>query len=63
MYQVPPAPVPPKKRYLRVDDPAEIAAIMLPGLRSPIGEVRHGECWAEAMSLAQFRRQPVEFVV
>jgi hypothetical protein len=32
-------------------------------LRSPIGEVRHGECWAEAMSLAQFRRQPVEFVV
>jgi hypothetical protein len=33
MYQVPPAPVQPKKRYLRVDDPAEVAAIMLPGLR------------------------------
>ena len=63
MYQVPPAPIPPKKRYLRVDDPTEVAVIMLPGLRDPIGEIRHGQCWAEAKSLAMYRRQPVTFDV
>jgi hypothetical protein len=60
-YTVPPPPLRPKARYVRVTDDAEVAAIMRACLRDPIGEFRNGEYWAEAKSLAQFRGQRVEF--
>lgn len=69
-YQVPPKPADPKPRYVRVTDQAEIEAIKRAGLRDPIGgphwidgSAQPVEWYAEAHSLAQFRGQPVEFVV
>jgi len=67
-YQVPPKPAEPKPRYVRVTDPAEIAAINRNDLRAPIattyfdseGRITY---WAEAHSLAQFRGHPVGFNV
>jgi hypothetical protein len=62
-YTVPPAPKHAKPRFVRVTDAAEIAAIEASDFRAPIGKCENGVWYAEAMSLAQFRRQPVEFVV
>jgi len=60
-YRVPDAPRPPKKRYVVVTDPAEIEAVKRAGLRDPIGGLIEGKWYAEAGSLAQWRKQRVEF--
>ncbi len=61
-YTVPPAPKPAKPRYVRVTDPVEIDAIINADLRGPVGmQDNGGVWWAEALSLAQFRRQQVTF--
>jgi hypothetical protein len=62
-YRVPDAPRPPKRRYVVVTDPDEIEAIKRAGLRDPIGGCLNGQWFAEAHSLAQYRKQPVEFEV
>jgi hypothetical protein len=62
-YRVPDAPRPPKKRYVVVTDPAEIEAVRRAGLRDPIGGLIEGKWYAEAASLAQWRRQKVEIDV
>lgn len=63
-YTVPPKPAEPKPRYVEVTDSYEKEAVERGGLRDPIGMFdKDGRCWAEAHSLAQFRGQPVEFVV
>ncbi len=62
-YRVPDKPKPPKQRYIVVTDPDEIEAIKRAGLRDPIGGFLNGQWFAEAHSLAQYRRQPVDFDV
>jgi len=68
-YTVPPKKPDPKPRYVLVTDPLEIEAIQRGGLRDPIGGRMNPEAhavgiwYAEVHSLAQFRGQPVEFVV
>ncbi len=62
-YTVPPKPAEPKPRYVRITDPAEIEAVQRADLRAPIGKCVDGQWFAEAHSLAQYRKQPVEFTV
>jgi hypothetical protein len=69
-YALPEKPVDPKPRYVEVTDRDEIAAITRGGLGDPIGgrvESEDGEwtvSWfATAHSLAQYRKQAVNFDV
>ncbi len=63
-YKVPPKKAEPVQRYRRIEDPAEIAAMLDGNLRAPIGKVdENGTAWAENHSLRQHRRLPVEFDV
>ena len=62
-YTVPPKKPDPKQRFVRVTDPDEIRAIERNCLDSPIGAFMDGAWWAEAHSLAQFRKQHVTFDV
>ncbi len=63
-YTVPPKKTDPKPRLVRVTDPAEVEAVQRSALRDPIGIVdSDGTALVEAHSLAQYRKQPVEFVV
>lgn len=63
-YQVPPRPVAPKPRMVRVCDPSIIAAVKVNDLRSPIGAIDNdGTCWVESHSLRQYLGEPVEFSV
>ncbi len=62
-YRVPDKPKPPKQRYVEVTDPETIEAIKRAGLRDPVGGLIEGKWYAEAHSLAQYRRKPVEFTV
>ena len=62
-YTVPPKPTPPKQHFVRVTDIAEIEAIQRCDIRSPIGMCKDGNWWAEAHSLAQYRKRAVQFDV
>lgn len=67
-YTVPPKPTPPKQHFVRVTDLVEIEAMQRSALRDPIGmlvqfNADEPEWWAEAHSLAQYRKRAVQFDV
>jgi hypothetical protein len=62
-YRVPDKPKPPKQRYVVVTDPDEIEAVKRAGLRDPVGGLIDGKWYAEAFTLAQYRRKKVEIEV
>lgn len=62
-YKIPDEPKPPMPRMVPVSDPEEILAIQRAGLRDPIGVEYQGTWFAEAFSLKQYRKEPVEIEV
>jgi hypothetical protein len=62
-YVIPPAPVDPKHRYVRVTDPAEIAACIRNELKDPDGQEIGGEWFATLGSLRKFRGEQQEIEV
>lgn len=62
-YRIPEPVQDQKPRFIRITDPEEIAAMLRGDMDSPIGDEYAGAFFAEAHSLAQYRKETVEIAV